>query len=130
MLAKKINSIKPNLIVITGDAIEKSDKISVLDEFLKQIDLDIKKVAILGNWEYCGEIDLNLLTTIYKNHNCDLLINQNKQYMFKGEAITINGIDDFIGNKADFNQSVMNIKDSKFHLVLNYCPAYNDEIIQ
>jgi len=129
-LAEKINTIKPDLIVITGDAIEEQGKLSVLDEFLQLIDINIKKVSILGNWEYWGKIDINLLTTIYKNHNCDLLINQNKQYVLKGETITITGVDDFIGNKADFNQSVMHIQDSKFHLVLNHCPAYNDEIIQ
>ena len=129
-LAEKINIIQPNLIVITGDAIEETDKLSVLDEFLQLIDLGIKKVAILGNWEYWGEIDINLLTKIYKSHNCDLLINQNKQYEFNGEKITITGLDDFIGNKADFNQSIMHIKDAKFHLVLNHCPAYNDAIIQ
>lgn len=129
-LAEKINSIKPDLIVITGDAIEESSKLTDLDEFLKLIAVDIKKVAILGNWEYWGEIDIDLLTKMYKSHNCDLLINQNKQYKVNGKKITITGLDDFIGNKADFKQSVINIKDSKFHLVLNHCPAYNDEIIK
>lgn len=130
ILAEKVNSIKPDLIVITGDAIDESDKLPILDDFLNLLDDDIKKVAILGNWEYWGKIDIQLLTKIYNSHNCDLLINQNKQYEINGEKITITGLDDFIGNKADFNQSVINLKESKFHLVLNHCPAYNDEIIK
>jgi len=129
-LAEKINDIQPDLIVITGDAVEETARLSVLDEFLQLIDFGIQKVAILGNWEYWGKVDIDLLTKIYQNHHCDLLINQNKQYVIHGEKISSTGVDDFIGNKADFNQSVMHIQDAKFHLVLNHCPAYNDVIIQ
>ena len=54
-IARKLNAMKPDLIFITGDAIDKNDKINLLDDFLKLIDPTIQKFAITGNWEYWGE---------------------------------------------------------------------------
>src|SRR5689334_20801319 len=55
-LARKINAMSPDLILITGDAVDKRENIAVLDQFLGLLDNTISKVAILGNWEYWGDI--------------------------------------------------------------------------
>ena len=60
-LAHRLNKLQPDLILITGDAIDKAKNISLLNDFLRLIDRDIKKVAILGNWEYWGKVDLSEL---------------------------------------------------------------------
>jgi uncharacterized protein len=57
-LAKQINQLKPHLILITGDAVDKANNVALLNDFLYLIDHNINKVAILGNWEYWGKIDL------------------------------------------------------------------------
>ena len=44
-LINKINSLQPDLIVFTGDVVDKAKNISLLDEFLKLIDKDIKKIG-------------------------------------------------------------------------------------
>jgi hypothetical protein len=51
-IAKRINSIKPDLLFITGDSVDQSEKIQSLNEFLELIDPSIPKYAITGNWEY------------------------------------------------------------------------------
>lgn len=127
-LANKLNRLHPDLILITGDAIDKAENISLLNDFLKLINKDIRKVAILGNWEYWGNIDLLELDKIYKDNNCTLLINQTMQYSFHNKTISITGVDDFVGGNADINAAIKNYKRSDYHIILNHCPQYSDHI--
>lgn len=127
-LAKKINRLNPDLICLTGDAVDKQNNLVLLDEFLRLINFEIKKVAILGNWEYWGNIDLQKLDEIYKLHNCDLLINECRQYIFKNSKLSIIGIDDLLGGNADVNKAIKGYQPSDFNLILNHCPAYSDVI--
>ena len=69
-IARKINSINPDLIFITGDSVDKTEKIEPLNEFLELIDPSIKKFAITGNWEYLGNVDLQELKNVYSQNNC------------------------------------------------------------
>jgi predicted MPP superfamily phosphohydrolase len=127
-LASKLNKLKPELILITGDAIDKAQNVSLLNDFLKLIDKQIKKVAILGNWEYWGNIDLNELNKVYSENNCTLLINQTTQYSFGNKSVSITGVDDFVGGNADYNDAIKDYEKSDYHIVLNHCPQYNDYI--
>lgn len=128
-LAKKLNKLNPNLIVITGDAIDKAENISALNDFLKLINRDIKKVAILGNWEYWGNVNLTELKKIYADHNCTLLVNETVQCIFEHKTLSLTGVDDYLGGNADFNMAMKNYQKSDYHIVLNHCPAYSDSII-
>ena len=127
-LTKKLNKLNPSLIVITGDAIDKAKNTSVLNDFLKLVHKDIKKVAILGNWEYWGNVNLTELKKIYTENNCTLLINETKQYTIDKKTISITGVDDFLGGYADFDASIKNYKKSDYHIILNHCPQYSDHI--
>ena len=127
-LTNKINELQPDLILFTGDVIDKAKNISLLNDFLKLIDKDIKKIAILGNWEYLGKIDLNKLAKLYTDNNCELLINRSIQYSFHNKTISITGIDDYLCGDPDFDTAVKNYKLSDYHIVLTHCPQYSDHI--
>lgn len=129
-LAKRLNTLKPDLILITGDAVDTTEKIHILDGFLRLISLNIKKVAMLGNWEYWGQVNLAALKQVYSSNNCDLLINESKQYAFAKNTIAITGVDDYIGGHADITVTLEAYKQSDFHLVLNHCPEYSDVIYE
>lgn len=127
-LAKYLNQQKPDLILFTGDSIDKASNISVLDSFLKEIDNSIQKVAILGNWEYWGNVDLTALRKVYNNHNCELLVNNTKQFAFRNRTISITGVDDLVGGNAHIETALREFKKSDHHIVLNHCPEYYDTI--
>jgi uncharacterized protein len=129
-LAEKLNQMGPDLIFITGDAVDEPKKVHVLDKFLSLIDKAIKKVAILGNWEYWGEIELDELKFIYTEHNCDLLVNSSKQYHFRDKSISVTGVDDFVGGNADIDLAMKDWKKSDYHVILNHCPQYSEMIQQ
>lgn len=127
-LAKKLNKIQPDLILITGDAIDNVKNGSILNDFLQLIDKSIKKVAVLGNWEYWGQVDLTELGKIYTDNNGSLLINQTVQYSFRNQTISITGLDDFVGGKAELETALKEYTKSDHHIILSHCPRYRDFI--
>ena len=127
-IAEKINSINPDLIFITGDSVDKTEKIKTLNEFLELVDNSIKKYAITGNWEYWGNVNLTELKSIYSKNNCELLINENRTILIKNREISIIGIDDFVGGKADFKKAIKNLKKTETNIVLSHCPEYRNII--
>jgi predicted MPP superfamily phosphohydrolase len=127
-LAKQINAQNPDLIFLTGDAVESNEQLPVLDAFLKLLRQDIQKVAILGNWEYWGNVNLSDLQTLYMKHNCDLLVNQARQYQIRGNQVLITGVDDFIGGNASISLAMQEYKASDCHIILNHCPQYAESI--
>ncbi len=127
-IARKINELNPDLICITGDSVDKNDKIDKLNSFLELIDNSIKKFAILGNWEYWGNVDLNKLKKTFSQNNCELLINENRNVTLKNREINIIGIDDFVGGNANYNQAIKNLKPCETNIVLNHCPEYSETL--
>lgn len=127
-MVKKINRLKPDLIVFTGDAIDKAKNHTVLVEFLQLIDKTIPKVAILGNWEYWSGLSFNDLSEIYAKHNINLLVNQNIQFNLRNKTIGITGIDDYLGGKPNFEKAIIGLPQCDYHIVLNHCPMYSDYI--
>ena len=127
-IAKKINSIKPDLIFITGDSVDKTENINPLNEFLNLIDNSIQKYAITGNWEYWGNVNLSKLQDVYSKNNCELLINENRTISIRNREISIIGIDDYVGGNADFGKAVENLKQTETNIVLSHCPEHRDII--
>lgn len=127
-IAKKINLLKPDLIFITGDSVDKTEKIDSLNEFLQLIDNSIQKYAITGNWEYWGKVNLTKLKNTYSENNCELLINENRTISIKNREISIIGIDDLVGGNADFGKAVENLKQTETNIVLSHCPVHRDII--
>lgn len=127
-LAKKINGLQPDLILFTGDAIDKAGNLPLFNEFLGLIDTNIPKAAIPGNWEYWGNVDLEALAEVYQTHNGKLLINQSKQYHFNSTTLSITGVDDLVGGKADISAALNNYQASDHHIILNHCPQYTEQI--
>lgn len=130
MLAKKINKLKPDLILFTGDSVDRSSTMDLFDEYLSHFDQDIKKVAILGNREYKRGISLERLRAIYLRHNTDLLINDSKIYSVGNDKISITGIDDFLEGTPDFPKAISMYTPADHHIVLTHCPEHRDTILK
>lgn len=127
-IAERINRELPDVVFITGDAITRKKQIPLLNNFMNLMDDNILKIAILGNKEYSGRVDLNLLKKTYRNHNCILLVNESYVLHTKKRKINILGIDDYVYGNPDFSKSVNNIDTSLTTIILNHCPAYREEI--
>lgn len=127
-IAKRINKEKPDLLLITGDSVNYPRLLPVFNAFLGLIDLSIQKVAIMGNKEYDGNVDINSLKKVFENQNGKLLINENLVFKTKNRELNIIGVDDFIRGNPDFKKSANNLNKSLDTIVLNHCPIYRDDI--
>lgn len=127
-IAEKINDLKPDLIFITGDSVDSTEKMDSLNEFLQLIDKSIQKYAITGNWEYWGNVNLKQLKQVYSENNCELLINENRTILVRNRKLTIIGLDDFVGGNADFEKATQDISEAETTIVLSHCPEYRDSI--
>ncbi|SHI84277.1 hypothetical protein SAMN04487911_106139 [Arenibacter nanhaiticus] len=127
-IAKRINEERPDVLFITGDTIEHRRDVPIIKEFLDLISKKIPKIAILGNKEYSGKIDLEALENTYSEQNGQLLINKSHLFMAKGREVNIVGIDDYVGGVPDFTKACQTIDKSRPIVVLNHCPAYREAI--
>lgn len=89
-----VRQLNPDLIVLSGDVIDKPDKLPVVEEFLSQLS-GKRIVATLGNWEYWSKVDLARLRAIYQRHGVTLLVNEEETMTLKGRSFRIFGLDDF-----------------------------------
>lgn len=127
-IAKKINTIKPQYVVITGDTIDRNEALPILDEFLSKIEHSIHKIAVLGNWEWWGKVNIAQLNITYRKHNCVLLVNESVSFQIDNLTTTFVGIDDLVGGFPDFETSFSNIKPNERVIVLAHCPAHFEKI--
>ncbi len=127
-IAIKINQAKPDLLVFTGDSVDKQDGVDFLQSFLELLDFSIEKIAITGNWEYWGKVDLAKLKQVYKASNCVLLINENVNLSIREREISVIGLDDYVGGSPDLKKAIAGVIPESTHLVLSHCPEYRDVI--
>ena len=127
-IARKINKEKPDLICITGDSVNNSKGLPVLNQFLGFISNDIPKVVIMGNKEYAGKVDISSFRSLIKKNNGQLLINESLKFSTAGRSLVIIGVDDFIGGNPDFRDASKKYDNSEEAIVLNHCPEYGEEI--
>ena len=126
-LVKLINKIKPELILLTGDVIDRNKYLKILDEYLAMFDPSIQKTAILGNWE-CWKVHPLELLKVYQKHNCELIVNHSFRYVFENTSVSVSGMDDLIAGRADYNMAMEFYQKSDYHVIMTHCPHHRDII--
>jgi len=128
-MVEKINELKPDIVVFTGDLIDKSTNLT--DEIKNDLINSLSKIkANLGKYAIAGEDDLNLedYETIIKKANFVYLNNSYDLIYADKDPILIAQINDNLnleGINAIYNillihnpNDLENIKDSRFNLIL------------
>lgn len=100
-----LREVRPDVIVITGDAIDERGSLLALDSFLKQLPTALK-IATLGNWEYWAEVDLEELRDVYRKNGVNLLVNDCMTVRARGAVINVIGLDDYTAGRPDFSLAV------------------------
>ncbi|MCZ2393645.1 MAG: metallophosphoesterase [Chitinophagales bacterium] len=127
-VARTCNEIKPDLILFTGDAFEKSKLVTLLDKFLSLLSHETPKIAIIGNWEIHGHSDVKALRDTYLKYNCQFLLDETILLHFKKKTLSVTGVDDFLDGSPDINKALENYQEADYHIVLSHCPGYVHQI--
>jgi predicted MPP superfamily phosphohydrolase len=127
-IAEAVNRLQPDFLVITGDTIDRADRLSVLDSFLGTLH-PTEGFAVLGNWEHQSKVDLGALARTYAAHSINLLVNQSAVLKHRGNPLLITGLDDLVGGSPSLDRTMGGLRTSAQHLILAHCPAHRDVLL-
>ncbi|HEX8460991.1 MAG TPA: metallophosphoesterase, partial [Segetibacter sp.] len=130
-LAKKINDLKPDLILIAGDIIDESGTTTnAAGQFLRKINFTIPKAVILGNHDFKNAVSFAAYKQIFKESNCTFLQNQTEVFNIKGTKVAVTGIEDFIEGFPDVSKALQGVGTEKNHVLLVHSPAQHEEVMR
>lgn len=107
VVIEELAKLKPDLVVLSGDVVDRRESIAVLERFLGQIP-KVDTVAVLGNWEYWGDVDMSALRATYAAHGVSLLVNSEVTVHTKGKQIVVVGLDDATAGQPKLEQFAFN----------------------
>lgn len=135
-IVSEINLINPDIVVFTGDLIDKDFDISKEDEndlitLLSTINSKYGKYAIMGNHDYVRDYDV--LERIYSGSSFTLLLNSyDIIYGNNNDKLFIGGVDTYSYDKADIDKTMeyfTNNEDISYKIILVHEPDYADTIL-
>ena len=129
-LARKINELKPDLILFGGDVIDEHGTYAPARQFFALVNTSIPKLAIMGNHDHKNRVRLDTYKRLYKQNNCTLLVNESKQVTVRGKKLVVTGVDDFIEGNPSFAGAVENIGKEENHILLIHSPLQQEGILQ
>ena len=135
-IIEEINLINPDIVVFTGDLIDKDAKLNnndytELSKLLENINSKYGKYAILGNHDYQKEKDE--IIKIYNNSDFKYLDNSNDIiYSKNNQKIFIGGINTVTHHQDDLNKAmtINNEEDADYKIILVHEPDITDDIVK
>ncbi len=129
-IADAVAVLQPELLLITGDSIDRRDRMPQLIEFLAMLPRAGEKLAILGNWEHWGGVDLRALRNVYERHEIRLLRDESVLLTVAGEPLLVTGLDDLVGGRPDLRAALRGAEPCRNHLLLAHCPAHREVFLR
>ncbi len=136
---KKLETMEPDFIFVTGDIIDHDPGIEPCGKFLSRLKAKIAKIAIMGNHDYW---DYGFFDSIYyifiqssksktPNRVADLkrtleaagflvLKNSSQTFNVNGASMVVGGTDDPITQKVNFETTLSGMKSDSFNIVLTH----------
>lgn len=132
-LINKINALKPDVIIFSGDLMDEPNKfmeINHLVPLLQQLKAPLGKYCIYGNHDH-GGYGSNIYRNIMETSDFKVLLNQSKSIKLKdGSRIYLVGIDDAMLGRPDMDLALKHVPIDSFKIVLSHAPDLADAISQ
>ncbi len=125
-ITDRVNQQQADVILFTGDILDRDYTLPVLEDFLTRLDPKPAKYAILGNWENYAEVNLTALTALYAKFNCPLLINASLVHSHQGHDLLLTGLDDTVEGQPNLTQALRGVPPCPNHLILAHAPDQRD----
>jgi predicted MPP superfamily phosphohydrolase len=127
-IASTLAELKPDIIVLTGDIIDRHDRLAAIPRFLDLLDAKTPTFAVLGNREHYDGMDVAALRKAYASHHTRLLVNESVRFPFHGCSVLISGLDDSTAGTPDIKGALAGFAPEPNHLLLAHSPAYCDRV--
>ena len=127
-LLEQLHDAQADLIVITGDSIDRADSLPLLDTLLGEFPRSPRLLAILGNWEYRSGVSPEQFASTYARHGIELLVNRTVELEHRGRTIRVTGLDDILDGRPNAATALGDSRPLDHHLVLAHCPITRDSL--
>jgi uncharacterized protein len=127
-LLEQLHDAQADLIVITGDSIDRANSLPLLDTLLAEFPTSPRRLAIMGNWEYKSGAGLRSMERTYERHGIELLVNRSVTLEHRGRTIRVTGLDDIMAGRPDAVAALQDARPVDQHLVLAHCPITRDSL--
>ena len=127
-LFERLHEAQADLIVITGDSIDRAGSLPLLDTLLGEFPRSPRMLAILGNWEYRSGIVPEKFARTYARHGIELLVNRSIELEHRGRTIRVTGLDDILSSRPEAAAAIGDGRPLDHHLVLTHCPITRDTL--
>jgi predicted MPP superfamily phosphohydrolase len=127
-LLEQLHDAQADLIVITGDSIDRAGSLPLLDRLLGEFPRSPRVLAILGNWEYRSGVGPDQFAHLYARHGIELLVNQSIELEHRGRTIRVTGLDDILDGRPNAGMALRAGRSLDHHLVLAHCPTSRDTL--
>ena len=127
-LLEQLHDAQADLIVITGDAIDRANSLPLLDTLLAEFPTAPRRLAIMGNWEYKSGAGLRSMERTYERHGIELLVNRSIEVEHRGRTIRVTGLDDILYSQPNAATALGDSRPLDHHLVLVHCPITRDTL--
>ncbi|WLV25623.1 metallophosphoesterase [Aciduricibacillus chroicocephali] len=126
-LAIEVNELQPDLIVFTGDLVDRPDLYNWNDQLIDALrTFDAKdKLWIYGNHDHGGN-GTTILKNLMNKAGFTLLLNEHQIINRGNAAITIAGIDDMSLGRPDIDAALHNAPSEHFTILLSHAPDFAD----
>ncbi len=127
-LLEQLHEAQADLIVITGDSIDRAGSLPLLDRLLGEFPRSPRVLAILGNWEYRSGVGPDQFAHTYARHGIELLVNRSIELEHRGRTIRVTGLDDILSSQPEAASAIGDDRPLDHHLVLTHCPITRDTL--
>lgn len=127
-IASAVRRLRPDLLLFTGDAIDRAQRLDVLARFLDLLGASVPGFAILGNWEHWARVDLDALRRAYAARRIRLLVNETAHHAHRGRRVLVTGLDDATGGMPNLETALRGAQPAANHLLLAHSPGYRDRL--
>lgn len=125
-IVTQVQALQPDLVVLTGDAIDRVDALPVLQKFLNALG-SLPVIAVPGNWEHWSDVDFQALNALFAERpDGRFLLNQREVFTAKGRTVQVVGLDDFTAGQPDLRQLSL-IKPDEVNILFQHSPGFFDE---
>ncbi|WP_077601022.1 metallophosphoesterase [Oceanobacillus sojae] len=129
-LVSKINNLKPDIILFTGDLVDDPNNYHWNDkliQLLQQLDAPEGKFWIYGNHDH-GGYGTDILHETFEAADFTLLQNSSSRIQRKDASFILAGLDDAMLGKPDISRALEERTDSDFTILLAHEPDLADTV--
>ncbi|OGW82215.1 MAG: hypothetical protein A3G33_10845 [Omnitrophica bacterium RIFCSPLOWO2_12_FULL_44_17] len=129
-MIRKVNSVKPDIIVITGDLIDDLSQVEPAKQLIRELHATIAILGVPGNTDHIV-MDAPAMQRAFADSGMDLLVNENRKIHLKnGKILWILGADNMAFGDASVDMAMAEASDYMPKILLAHSPQIFNKAVE